>query len=127
VGAPAIVMGDRITGICPNHLIPAALGAPAPSPPLPFSAPLTIGTVPTVMIGGKPAAVMGSSGMNVPPHVGLHPADPFFAPPMQMGRIVAGSPTVLIGGTPAASVSSTCTCCLVPGTLVPTVMTVLIG
>ncbi len=127
MGTPAIVMGDRITGICPNHLIPAALGAPAPSPPLPFSSPITLGTIPTVLIGGKPAAVMGSSGMNVPPHVGLHPTDPFFAPPMQIGRIVAGSPTVMIGNTPAASVSSSCTCCLVPGTLVPTVSNVLIG
>lgn len=127
MGAPAIVMGDQITGICPNHLIPAALGLPTPAPPMPFSAPMTLGTVPTVMIGGKAAAVMGTSGMNMPPHVGLHPADPFMAPPMQIGRIVAGSPTVMIGGKPAASASSTCTCCLVPGSLVPSVMTVLIG
>jgi uncharacterized Zn-binding protein involved in type VI secretion len=127
MGAPAIVMGDRITGLCPNHVIPGPLGAPMPSPPLPFSAPLTIGLVGTVLIGGKPAAVMGASGFNAPPHVGLHPADPFLAPPMQKGQIVSGSPTVLIGGQPAATVQSTCTCCAVPGTLVPSVMTVLIG
>ncbi len=66
-------MGDKITGQCPNHLMPnPATGAPQPSPPLPFSAPLTMGTVATVLIGGKPAAVAGSSGLNVPPHVGLH-------------------------------------------------------
>lgn len=127
MGTPAIVMGDRITGMCPIHQIPAALGAPAPSPPLPFSAPLTVGTIPTVLIGGKPAAVMGSSGFNTPPHVGLHATDPFMAPPMQIGRVVSGSPTVMIGGSPAATVSSQAMCCATPGTLVPTVANVLIG
>jgi uncharacterized Zn-binding protein involved in type VI secretion len=128
MGAPAIVMGDRVTGQCPNHMIPnPATGAPQPSPPLPFSAPLTLGTVATVLIGGKPAAVMGSSGMNTPPHVGLHPADPFLAPPTQIGRVTSGSATVMIGGQPAATAQSMCTCCAVPGTLVPTVTTVLIA
>jgi uncharacterized Zn-binding protein involved in type VI secretion len=127
MGAPAIVMGDKITGICPNHLMIGPLGAPIPSPPLPFSAPITSGTVATVLIGGKPAAVVGSSGMNTPPHVGLHASDPFLAPPTELGNIVSGSPTVMIGGTPAATAQSTCTCCVAPGTLVPSVVTVLIG
>ncbi|HEX4214930.1 MAG TPA: PAAR domain-containing protein [Candidatus Dormibacteraeota bacterium] len=127
MGAPAVVMGDQVTGICPNHLIPGPLGAPIPSPPLPFSAPLTMGLVSTVLIGGKPAAVMGSSGFNTPPHVGLHPADPFLAPPLQRGQVLSGSPTVLIGGQPAATAQSSCTCCVVPGTVVPSVATVLIG
>lgn len=123
--APAIVLGDRINGVCP-HLLIGPLGVPIPAP-LPFSAPITQATVATVLIGGKPAAVVGSFGQNTPPHVGLHATDPFLAPPMEVGRIVAGSPTVLFGGMPAASLSSTVTCCVVPGFLVPTVMTVLIG
>ncbi len=128
MGAPAIVMGDRITGMCAIHQIPnPASGVPQPGPPMPFSAPITMSTVPSVMIGGKPAAVAGSQGPNTPPHVGLHPADPYLAPPMQIGKIVSGSATVLIGGQPAASASSPCTCCATPGTLVPTVTTVLIG
>jgi uncharacterized Zn-binding protein involved in type VI secretion len=128
MGAPAIVLGDRVTGLCPNHLVIGPLGAPMPSPaPLPFTAPVTMGTVQTVLVGGKPAAVMGSSGLNVPPHVGLHASDPFLAPPLQRGQVVAGSPTVLIGGQPAATAQSQCTCCLVPGSLVPSVATVLIG
>jgi uncharacterized Zn-binding protein involved in type VI secretion len=128
MGAPAIVMGDRITGQCPNHLMPnPASGAPQPSPPLPVSAPLLQSVVSTVLIGGKPAAVVGSSGMNTPPHVGLHPSDPFLGPPTQMGRVTRGSATVLIGGRPAATAQSACTCCSVPGMLVPTVQTVLIG
>jgi uncharacterized Zn-binding protein involved in type VI secretion len=128
VGAPAIVQGDRITGQCPIHLIPnPATGAPQPSPPLPFSAPLTMDTVSTVLIGGKPAAVAGSWGLNTPPHVGLHPSDPFMAPAQEKGTVVSGSPTVMIGGRPAATAQSSCTCCATPGTPVPTVTTVLIG
>ncbi len=128
MGAPAIVMGDRIVGTCPVHQVPnPATGVPQPAPPLPFSAPVTLGTKPTVLIGGKPAAVMGSFGLNTPPHVGLHVSDPFFAPPTQIGRVLSGSPTVLIGGQPAATATSSCTCCATPGQLAPTVMTVLIG
>lgn len=127
MGSPVIVMGDPVTGICPNHVIPSPVGAPMPAPGLPFEAPLTVGLVETVLAGGKPVAVMGSSGFNTPPHVGLHPADPFLAPPLQKGQVLSGSPTVLIGGQPAATAASSCTCCVVPGTLVPTVTTVLIG
>jgi uncharacterized Zn-binding protein involved in type VI secretion len=128
MGAPAIVMGDKVTGTCAIHQIPnPASGVPQPGPPMPFSAPITIGTQATVLIGGKPAAVVGCSGVNTPPHVGLHVSDPYVAPPMQIGRIVSGSPTVLIGGQPAATATSTATCCVTPGTLMPTVTTVLIG
>jgi uncharacterized Zn-binding protein involved in type VI secretion len=129
MGAPAIVMGDKVTGQCPNHLMPnPASGAPQPTPgPLPFSSPLTLSLVQTVLIHSKPAAVVGSNGMNTPPHVGLHPSDPYLAPPQQMGRITQGSTTVFFGGQPAANANSLCTCCVVPGKLVPTVTDVLIG
>lgn len=128
MGAPAIVMNDQITGQCPIHMIPnPASGAPQPAPPMPFSAPLTLNLSTTVMIDGKFAAVVGSQGMNTPPHVGLHPADPFMAPPTQMGQILQGSPTVMIDGKPAANAQSQCLCCSTPGTLVPTVVDVMIG
>ena len=128
MGSPAIVTGDRVTGQCPNHMISnPSTGAPQPSPPLPFAAPLTMGTIATVLIGGKPAAVLGSSGLNASPHVGLHPSDPFLPPPAQVGRVTSGSGTVMIGGKPAATAQSACTCCVAPGTLVPSVSTVLIG
>jgi uncharacterized Zn-binding protein involved in type VI secretion len=128
MGAPAIVQGDRIAGQCGNHLIPnPSSGAPQPAPPMPFSAPLTQGLVSSVLIAGKPAAVLQSSGMNTPAHVGLHPSDPFLAPAQQVGRITSGSATVLIGGRAAATGQSTCTCCALPGSLVPTVTSVTIG
>jgi len=128
MGNPAIVLGDQITGQCPIHIIPnPATGIPQPSPPLPFSAPITIGVCPTVLIGGKPAAVVGCTGYNTPPHVGLFPADPYMVPLMQIGTIVSGSMTVLFGGQPAATASSSCTCCATPGVITPTVANVLIG
>ena len=128
MATPAIVMNDRITGTCAIHQIPnPATGAPQPAPPMPFSAPLTSGLATTVTIGGKSAAVLGSSGMNTPPHVGLHASDPFVRPTMQEGRVVSGSATVLIGGQPAATASSSVTCCSTPGSLVPTTTNVLIG
>ena len=128
MGQPAIVMGDKIQGVCSIHQIPnPASGVPQPGPPMPFSAPITIGTKANVLIGGKPAVVMGCSGINMPPHVGLHATDPFMVPPTQIGRVVSGSPTVLIGGQAAANQGSQATCCATPGSLIPSVMTVQIG
>jgi uncharacterized Zn-binding protein involved in type VI secretion len=99
-----------------------------PSPPLPFSAPLLQGLATKVLIAGKPAAVQGSSGFNTPPHVGLHPSDPFMVPPQQRGTVVMGSTTVLIEGKPAARTGSPCTVCAgLPGQLAGTAATVLIG
>ncbi len=129
MGAPAAVAGDRISGTCAIHQIPnPASGAPQPGPPFPFSASLTAGLASRTLIAGKPAATAGSSGLNAPPHVGLHPADPFMAPPMQQGQVVGGSATVLIEGKPAATSASTATMCAgAPGTLAGSAATVLIG
>lgn len=127
MGAPAIVMGDQVQGVCAIHQIPSPVGNPMPGPPMPFAAPLTVGLCPTVLVGGKPAAVMGSSGTNTPPHVGLHASDPFLAPPLQVGTVVSGSASVLFGGRPAATATSSATCCATPGALVPSTTTVLVG
>ena len=127
MGTPAAVAGDRITGLCPDHLIPGPLGAPVPSPPLPFSAPVLVGVVQNVLIAGKPAATATCSGVNTPPHVGLHPSDPRMAPPAQIGRVVVGSPTVTAGGKPLARAGSAVTCCTVPGQLMATATTVLVA
>jgi uncharacterized Zn-binding protein involved in type VI secretion len=127
--AQPLVMGDKIQGQCAIHMIPnPATGAPQPGPPMPFSAPLLMGLEPTVTIGDKAVAVMGSQGVNTPPHVGLHPADPFMAPTMQMGNVMSGSPTVMAGGKPIASTSSQVTMCgSVPGQPVSTVTDVTVA
>jgi uncharacterized Zn-binding protein involved in type VI secretion len=129
MGQPAAVTGDKVTGMCAIHLIPnPATGAPQPGPPMPFSAPLTMGTCATVQIGGTPAAVVGSQGVNTPPHIGLHPADPFMVPTTEIGIVTQGSTSVLFGGLPAARSGDPGTCCGLPGgTVVGTGATVLIG
>ena len=129
MGSQAIVMGDKITGACAIHQVPnPASGVPQPSPlPLPFSAPLLQGLATKVLIGNKPAAVINSTGMNTPPHVGLHGTDPYVTPTMQVGRILTASTTVYFEGQPAATAISQVTCCVEPGKLVPTVTDVLIG
>jgi len=127
VGAPAIVQGDRITGICNNHLMPSASGT-QPAGPRTFSAPIIKGIEPTVLIGNKPAAVINASGINTDPsHGGL--ADAYATPATQVGGIVTGSPTVLIRGKSAATVASQAHCCLkaTPGKVGPGVSSVLIG
>ena len=127
MGVPAVVLGDRVMGVCPVHQVPGPLGVPVPSPPLPFSAPLLTGLTTKVLICGKPAAVLGSSGYNLPPHAGLHPADPFAIPVQQMGRVLTGSATVLFEGKPAAKTGSACMMCATPGQVVGSAATVLIG
>jgi uncharacterized Zn-binding protein involved in type VI secretion len=129
MGEPAAVMNDRITGQCLIHQIPnPATGAPQPSPgPLPFSAPLLQALASTVLLGGKPAAVQGSAGINTPPHVGLHASDPYLLPTLQRGSIVGGSTTVFFEGKPAAKSGSPCQCCQQPGQLQGSVVSILIG
>ena len=125
MSAPPIVMNDQVTGVCPTHLMPnPATGIPQPAGPLPFSAPLTIGLATTVTIGGLAAAVVGAMGYNTPPHVGLHPSDPFLLPTLQVGTVVAGSPTVFIEGKPAATAMGQATMCATPGSFMPSVTTV---
>lgn len=129
MGQPAAVLGDRITAMCAVHVVPGPLGVPVPAPSLPFSAPMVNGLAMTVLVGGKPAAVVGSSGFNTPPHVGLHPADPGFGPPLQVGTVIAGSATVLFEGRPAARTGDPATVCtgLPTGAVVGTAVNVIIG
>jgi uncharacterized Zn-binding protein involved in type VI secretion len=126
---PAAVMGDKITGTCSVHLVPnPATGAPQPAPPMPFSAPLLQNLATTVQIAGKPAVVVGATGYNTPPHIGLHASDPYMVPTAQVATVAAGSGTVLFDGKPAAKTGSSCTICAgLPGTLTGTAATVLIG
>jgi uncharacterized Zn-binding protein involved in type VI secretion len=75
--------------------------------------------LPTVLIGGQPAARVGDMHVcpmvtGVVPHVG----GPIMPP---------GSPTVLIGNMPAARVGDMATCTGPPDSIIVGCMTVLIG
>jgi len=77
--------------------------------------------LPTVLIGGQPAARLGD--MHVCPMVtpGLPPI------PHVGGPIMLGSATVLIGGQPAARMGDMATCVGPPDTIAAGCPTVLIG
>lgn len=128
MGQPAVVAGDQVTGTCAGHQIPGPAGAPVPGPPMPFAAMLTTGLATTVTIGGQPAAVVGSKGLNSTPHPGLHPSDPKLVPAQQEAQIVAGSATVTFDGLAAAYSTCRATACLAPAPVVTgTAATVLVG
>jgi uncharacterized Zn-binding protein involved in type VI secretion len=79
---------------------------------------ITLG-LPTVLIGGQPAARVGDMHTcpmvnGIVPHVG----GPILPP---------GSPTVLIGGMPAARLGDQATCTGPPDAIVMGCMTVIIG
>jgi uncharacterized Zn-binding protein involved in type VI secretion len=119
MGANAALLGDPITGLCPVHLLIGPLGVPVPTPGLPFNAPVMIGCSVKTTINTKPIVLVGATGMNTPPHVGLHPSDPCMVPLTQVGTVVASPSTVLVEGVPVAvSGASTTMCNSIPGMLV---------
>jgi uncharacterized Zn-binding protein involved in type VI secretion len=82
-------------------------------------APLLLGCSTQTLINGRPVALVGASGVNTPPHVGLHASDPFMAPPLQVGTVMGSPALTLIEGRPVATTGAACTMCAqVPGTLV---------
>jgi uncharacterized Zn-binding protein involved in type VI secretion len=127
MGAPAALLGDAITGICPVHLVIGPLGVPTPTPGMPFNAPVLLGSSVKTMFDKRPVLLVGATGMNTPPHIGLHPTDPYMVPVMQIGTIVASPATVLVEGLPVAVSGASCTMCnSIPGMIVGS-STVLVG
>lgn len=131
MGQPAAKQGDTVVGVDTHiFMIPAAAGAPVPTPlPSPFNGILQLNLSTNVLIGGLPAATVGSRATNTPPH--LPQGGPFQKPPTNLGEIITGSPTVMINGKPAARAGDTARTCNDPVDLpVGTVVaagTVLIG
>jgi uncharacterized Zn-binding protein involved in type VI secretion len=97
----AAKQGDPVLGTDVHVVLVPSPGGPVPTPlPHPFSGTITGGCAADVLVGGLPAAVLGSTATGSPPHV---PAGgPFQVPPTNSGTVCAGSATVLIGGRPAA-------------------------
>ena len=132
---PAAVMGDKATGVCTHIVMVPSPGGPVPTPlPHPWAGTIMAGCVMTVLIGNKPAAVVGSTLQNLPPHLPTPPGTAFGPPPpTNDGKIIRGRLTVRLGGTPAARVTDTVQTCTnsappVPGTITgPGVATVIVG
>lgn len=132
MGQPAAKMGDQVTATDIHILlIPAAAGAPVPTPlPHPFLGIISQNVSPNVFINKQPAATLGSMALNTPPHIPMGPG-PFAVPPTNQGVIIKGSATVLINGKPAARAGDQAMTCNDPAPLpvgtVVAVSTVMIG
>lgn len=130
MGMPAAKMGDKIVAVDTHiYMIPSP-GGPVPTPlPSPFNGMITGGCSNNVNIQGKPAATLGSTADNVPPH--MPQGGPFQVPPTNKGNIIMGSTTVFINNKPAARNGDTAMTCNDPSPLpvgkVIAVSTVMIG
>jgi uncharacterized Zn-binding protein involved in type VI secretion len=95
-------------------LVPSA-GGPVPTPlPHPFSGIIDGGLSSDVMIEGRPAAKVGSTATNTPPHLPTPPGTAFQIPPTNQGTIMMGSGTVMINGSPAARAGDSAQTCADP-------------
>ncbi|PKW16326.1 PAAR domain-containing protein [Saccharopolyspora spinosa] len=99
MGKPAAKLGDRVTGM-DTHLVQPPGPVPPTPVPLPFSGTLIGQLSRNVRIEGRPAATVGSTATNLPPHI--PPGGTFVKPPTNQGRVMVGSLTVRINGKPAA-------------------------
>jgi uncharacterized Zn-binding protein involved in type VI secretion len=117
MGQPAAKQGDTITAV-DTHIvmIPAPPGPPVPTPlPHPFNGIIDGSLSADVKIGGMPAAVVGSTATNTPPHIPQ--GGPFQKPPTNRATIQMGSTTVMINGKPAARNGDTAMTCNDPADL----------
>lgn len=95
-GLPAAKQGDQVVGVDIHIIMIPSPGGPIPTPlPHPFSGMLDGNLISSVKIMGKPAAVIGSTASNMPPHIPQ--GGPFQKPPANKANIMMGSPNVLIG------------------------------
>jgi uncharacterized Zn-binding protein involved in type VI secretion len=115
VGKPAAKQGDQITATDIHIVMVPSPGGPVPTPlPHLFNGLLTGGLSSNVMIMGRPAATVGSTANNQPPHLPTPPGTTFQIPPTNQGTILMGSATVMINGKPAARMGDQAQTCADP-------------
>lgn len=129
MGQPAAKQGDKIVAT-DIHIIMVPGTPPVPTPtPHPFTGVLNGNLSANVKIMGQPAATMGSTATNMPPHIPQ--GGPFQNPPTNRGQIILGSQRVMINNKPAARNGDTALTCNdpvdVPVGKVVAVGTVMIG
>jgi uncharacterized Zn-binding protein involved in type VI secretion len=101
MGKPAAKLGDRIVATDIHFVI--VPGVPTPVPLThPFVGMISSNLSANVNIMGKPAATVGSTAINLPPHIPTPPGTSFQKPPSNQGTVQLGSPTVMINGKMAA-------------------------
>jgi len=110
MGQPAAKRGDRVVATDIHFVIIPGTPPVAVPLPHPFSGILDGGLSSDVNIMGLPAATVGSTATNTPPHVPSAGVG-FQMPPKNKGTIMVGSQTVKINGKMAARNGDTATTC----------------
>lgn len=110
MGKPVAKENDRVVGLDTHVvLVPSPAGS-VPTPlPAPFSGPLSGDLCGTVLVDGAPAAVVGSTARNTPPHIPV--AGPFQNSPSNRATVKEGSSTVYAGNRPIARAADPAECC----------------
>lgn len=110
MGLPAAKLGDRVIATDTHIILMPSPTGPVPTPtPLPFNGVINGNLSPNVFVMGRPAATVGSTAQNIPPHI--PPGGSFSKPPSNMATIITGSSTVFINGKPAARSGDTAITC----------------
>jgi uncharacterized Zn-binding protein involved in type VI secretion len=104
----AAKQGDTIVAVDVHLVQPPEAVPPVPGP-YPFDGIIDANVSDTVTIEGMPAAIVGSTATNTPPHIPI--GGTFVKPPSNQGTILTGSATVTIGGLPAARAGDTALTC----------------
>lgn len=110
----AAKQGDQVLGTDTHIILIPPYSTPTPLPH-PFAGMLSGGLSADVQIGGLPAAILGSTADNAPPHIPQ--GGPFQKPPPNKGQVIMGSGSVMINGQPAARMGDTATTCNDPADL----------
>lgn len=129
---PAAKQGDQVVAVDIHIVMVPSPGGQVPTPlPHPFSGMLDGSLSSNVIVMGLPAATVGSTANNQPPHIPTPPGTAFQIPPTNQGTIIRGSSTVFINGKPAARAGDPAQTCADPapnpGGQVIAVGTVMIG
>ena len=132
MGKPAAKQSDTVTGIDLHIVLVPSPGGPVPTPlPHPFVGMLDGNLSTNVKVMGMPAATVGSTAQNQPPHIPTPPGTSFQLPPSNTATIRMGSMTVKINGQQAARAGDLTETCADPvpnmSASLITVGTVLIG
>lgn len=116
MGQPAAKQGDQVMATDTHIVMIPSPGGPVPTPlPHPFVGLIDGGLSSDVKIMGLPAATVGSTASNQPPHIPQ--GGPFQSPPSNKATIKMGSTTVKINGKMAARNGDTAMTCNDPADL----------
>jgi uncharacterized Zn-binding protein involved in type VI secretion len=119
MGQPAAKQGDKIVGMDTHIVMVPSPGGPVPTPtPHPFNGIIDNNLSPNVNINNMPAATVGSTATNTPPHIPIG-GPSFQIPPTNMGTIINGSAKVFINKKPAARAGDTANTCNDPAGVAP--------